>query len=352
MKVFSTTNMDLQASIPALKDSLRGKLTFILYFHSSGFDADAVAATLAGIFPGIPALGCSTSGEIVTGMMLDGGLVVAGFEMNEVPHAEVVAIEGDDVKSALTKLTDRFAHVDFSTHVGLILLDGLSGKEEALMESLSDSTDLTFVGGSAGDDLKFVKTDVTVNCHVTTASGAMALLHVPAGFDLIKTQSFSTTGKTLTPTRVDRKTRAVLEFDGRPAAQAYAEAVGAISAETAANAFMTNPLGLMAEDEPFVRSPQRIDGDKLHFYCSVHEGVELAVLQGQDMVADTKKALDESKFRSLIVFNCILRTLDLKSQGKTEAYGKLFTQPTIGFSTYGEAYIGHINQTATILALR
>jgi hypothetical protein len=51
------------------------------------------------------------------------------------------------------------------------------------------------------------------------------------------------------------------------------------------------------------------------------------------------------------VFNCILRTLDLKKQDKTEAFGKLFVKPTIGLSTYGEAYIGHINQTATILAL-
>jgi hypothetical protein len=352
MQVFSTTNTDLHAIYPELQASLHGKPTFILYFHSSGFDADVVGAMLSVAYPGIPALGCSTAGEIATGIMMDGGLVVASFDADEIPHAEVVAIEGDDVKGALTALTDRFAHVDFSTHVGLILLDGLSGKEEALMESLGDSTDLIFVGGSAGDDLKFVKTDLAVNGHITTASGVMALLHVPAGFDLIKTQSFSTTDKTLTPTRVDRKTRAVLEFDGKPAAKAYAEAVGAISAESAANAFMTNPLGLMAEDEPFVRSPQRIDGEKLHFYCSVYEGVELAVLRGQDMVADTKNALAKSQFRSLIVFNCILRTLDLKSQGKTEAYGKLFTKQTIGFSTYGEAYLGHINQTATMLALR
>jgi len=115
---------------------------------------------------------------------------------------------------------------------------------------------------------------------------------------------------------------------------------------------MNSPLGLMAGDEPFVRSPQRFDGEKLHFYCGVREGVELSVLKGTDIVADTGAELAKHTFRSLVVFNCILRTLDLKAQGKTEVYGKLFTGPTIGFSTYGEAYIGHINQTATILALR
>jgi hypothetical protein len=352
MQVFSTTNADLQTISSALKASLPCKPTFILYFHSSSFDATAVAAALATAYPGIPTLGCSTAGEIATGIMMDGGLVVAGFEADEISQAEVVTIEGDDVKSALASMTSRHERVDFTTHVGLILIDGLSGKEEALMESLGDCTDLNFVGGSAGDDLKFVKTSVAANGQVASGPGAMALLHVPGGFDLIKTQSFRTTGKTLTPTRVDCKTRAVLEFDGKPAAQAYAEAVGAISAETAANAFMSNPLGLMAGDEPFVRSPQRIDGDNVYFYCSVHEGVELELLQGQNIISDTEEALASSQFRSLIVFNCILRTLDLKSQGKTEAFGKLFKKPTIGLSTYGEAFLGHINQTATILALR
>jgi hypothetical protein len=351
MKIFSTTNTDLHSIYPKLQASLPSKPTFILYFHSSCFDADAVGAMLTIAYPDIPALGCSTAGEIATGVMLDGGLVVAGFEADEVSRAEVVAIEGDDVVRALESLTGRYGHVDYGTHVGLILMDGLSGKEEALMESLSDSTDLTFLGGSAGDDLKFVKANVAANGRVANGPGAMALLHVPAGFDLIKTQSFRTTGVKLTPTSVDHQTRAVLEFDGKPAAQAYAQAVGAASVADAPNAFMTNPLGLMADDEPFVRSPQRIDGDKLHFYCSVHEGVELELLQGQNIVDDTEEALALFQYRSLIVFNCILRTLDLKNQGQTEAFGKLFTKPTIGLSTYGEAYLGHINQTATILAL-
>lgn len=351
MKVYSTLNTDLSAIAAELIENLPAKPSFLLYFHATAFDAAAVAALFTEYFPGVAALGCSTAGEIATDRMLDGGLVVAAFAADEVARAEVVAIAGDDVKSALATLTGRFDAVDYSTQVGLILMDGLSGKEESVMESLGDCTDLTFVGGSAGDDLKFAKTDVFANGERVAGVGALALLHVPAGFDLIKTQSFSTTGRTLTPTRVDSANRAVLEFDGQPAAQAYAAAVGVTERE-AAGAFMSSPLGLMAGDEPFVRSPQRIDGDKLHFYCSVPEGLELAVLKGTDIVADTGAALAESKHRSLIVFNCILRTLDLKAQGKTAAFGQLFTQPTVGFSTYGEAYIGHINQTATILALR
>lgn len=352
MQVFSTSNTRLHDTPAELKAAFPSHPSFILYFHSPQFDAAAVAATVESAFPGIASLGCSTAGEIATGKMLEGSLVVAAFDAAEVTKAEVVAIEGDDVKSALVTLTGRFDKVDFETHVGLILMDGLSGKEEAVMESLGDSTDLTFIGGSAGDDLKFVHTDVEANGGVVSGVGALALLHVPAGFDLIKTQSFCTTGKTLIATRVDEATRTVLEFDGKPAAAAYAEAVGALSADGAAAAFMTSPLGLMAGDEPYVRSPQRIEGDTVHFYCGVREGMELAVLKGIDIVADTERALAASEYRALVVFNCILRTLDLKNRGTTDAFGKLFHKPTIGFSTYGEAYIGHINQTATMLALK
>lgn len=352
MNVYSTSNLDLQAVATELSAKLSGKPTFILYFHSTKFEAQSVAALVAKAFPGITAIGCSTAGEIATGALLDASLVVAAFEASEIAQAEAVAIEGDDVKTALEKLTGRFPAIDLTTHVGLILMDGLSGAEESVMDALGNNTDLTFVGGSAGDDLKFTRTDVYANGVRAGGVGVLALLHVPAGFDLIKTQSFCLTGKTLTPTRVDREARAVLEFNGKPAAEAYAEAVSATTAEAAPGFFMTNPLGLMAADEPFVRSPQRLDGQKLHFYCAVHEGVELSILKGTDIVADTKAALAAVNPRALIVFNCILRTLDLKNQGKADAYGKLFTCPTVGFSTYGEAYIGHINQTATILALR
>ncbi|MEL7148692.1 MAG: FIST C-terminal domain-containing protein, partial [Bacteroidota bacterium] len=74
-----------------------------------------------------------------------------------------------------------------------------------------------------------------------------------------------------------------------------------------------------------------------------------------DIVEDTSKALQRTVAQfnhvdALVNFNCILRTLELKAKNQTEAYGKLFDEyPTVGFSTYGESYIGHINQTATMI---
>ncbi|HEX9024528.1 MAG TPA: FIST C-terminal domain-containing protein, partial [Geobacteraceae bacterium] len=149
----------------------------------------------------------------------------------------------------------------------------------------------------------------------------------------------------------------IMEFNHKPAAVAYAEALGTSVAD-APNHFMHNPLGLVYEGEPFVRSPQQIKGDSMKFYCGVKEGIELNLLESTDILADTKEALEMARselggISGVINFNCILRTLELQQKGLTKEYGELFRDiPAIGFSTYGEQYIGHMNQTATMLVFR
>ncbi len=152
------------------------------------------------------------------------------------------------------------ADLDFRKYVGIILVDGLSGAEERLMDRIGDLTNVSFVGGSAGDDLKFQKTFVFAGNTSYTDAAVLALVKPKNGFDFIKTQSFRTTDKKLVATKVNAAAREVIEFDDKPASVAYAEAVGT-SVENAPNCFMSNPVGLMVEGEPYVRSPQRMDGE-------------------------------------------------------------------------------------------
>jgi hypothetical protein len=91
------------------------------------------------------------------------------------------------------------------------------------------------------------------------------------------------------------------------------------------------------------------------FYCKVSEGMTLTLLESMDIVTDTKAAVEEKltemgKISGIINFHCILRTLELESKNRTNDYARIFADiPTIGFSTYGEAFLGHINQTSTML---
>lgn len=82
----------------------------------------------------------------------------------------------------------------------------------------------------------------------------------------------------------------------------------------------------------------------------------MELLEAQNMIADTASSISASAkslngIQALLVFNCILRTLQLEDENLTGEYGMVFNQiPTVGFSTYGESFIGHMNQTATMLA--
>jgi len=346
----------------ALISGLRGNVdpAVVVYFASTCHSLAALSAAMKAAFPRAASIGCTTAGEISSGKMATCSMVAMALPPEIVSAAATAVVEDLKgplaVSAALESLSAQMgaplSDLDRDTHVGLIVADGLSGAEEGVMERIRDLTDIPFVGGSAGDDLAFRATLVATNGRTFEHAAVLTLLRVPAGYRIIKTQSFRLLGKTLTATEVDEAARTVRRFNDVPAVEAYAQALGIGRADVAAR-FMSNPVGLMAGGELFVRSPQRVLKEgSIVFYSRIREGSELELLESTDIVADTGKAL-EGSHRALIVFNCIWRTLQLQDEGQCEAFGALFANtPSVGFSTYGEAYMGHVNQTATMLALR
>lgn len=335
----------------------------VVFFASSVFESSQLVEEMQSAFAKAVVFGCSTAGEIVSGKMLKNSIIAMAFNSEIINNIRVEVVENpsdaDKVSNALNSFEKYYGEpisdMDVRKYVGITLVDGLSGAEEKLMDRIGDKTNVTFLGGSAGDDLKFSSTKVYANGKAYNNAAVLALLEPKVHFSIIKTQSFCSLGKRLIATKVNEAKREVVEFNNKPAAVAYSEALN-VTVEDAHNYFMHNPVGLMAGDEPYVRSPQQIQGNRMIFYCNIMEGMDLDVLKSTDIVADTKKAV-EDKIREMghisgiINFHCILRTLELEKNGQTEAYGRIFSDiPTIGFSTYGEQYIGHINQTSTMLA--
>ncbi len=346
----------------ALISGLRGDVdpAVVVYFASTCHSLAALSAAMKAAFPRAACIGCTTAGEISSGKMTTCSMVAMALPPKIVNAAATAVVEDLKsplaVSSALDSLSAQMAaplsELDLDTHVGLILADGMSGAEEAIVERISDLTEIPFVGGSAGDDLAFHATLVAANGRTFEHAAVLALLRVPSGYRIIKTQSFRLLGKALTATEVNGAGRTVRRFNGVPAVEAYAQAMG-IDGAGVAGCFMSNPLGQMVSGELFVRSPQRVLTDgSIVFYSRIREGTELELLESTDIVADTSRAIGGSH-RALIVFNCILRTLQLQDEGQCEAFGALFANtPSVGFSTYGEAYLRHVNQTATMLVFR
>ncbi len=337
----------------------------ILYFSSSNYNPQELSAKIQVAFPSVQTFGCTTAGELVNGQMLKNSVVAMAFTKSAFKNVKIEVVKNikseNNIKSAFAEFEKfygkKMMEIDFSKFIGLILVDGLSGAEEKLMDTIGDLTNVTFIGGSAGDDLNFKQTFVFANGKAYTDAAILALIESSAQFDIIKTQSFKAMEHTLTATKVNQEAREVIEFNNKPAMTAYSEALG-MNVEEASKMFMRHPIGLMINDEPYVRSPQQTNGLALKFYCNVPNNMDLSVLKSTNIIDDTKKAVDDMNKKlngisGIINFNCILRTLELESLKLTEEYGKIFEEiPTIGFSTYGEEYIGHINQTSTMLVFK
>jgi len=368
IKTSYSVNQNLDAAVKEICSGLNEiKPKAVLYFASSNFDPDKLSNKIQTALGDALVFGCTTSGEITSGKMLDNSVVAMGFNSKVIQDIKIEVLENitNDSKGAVEKAFKSFenhygtlmSNLDAVKYVGIILVDGLSGAEERIMDRIGDLTNVPFIGGSAGDDLKFKQTHIFANGKAYSNSAVLALIKVGVPFDFIKTQSFKPLNKILTATKVNEASREVIEFNNRPAVQEYASALG-IQTEKASEHFMTNPVGLMVGDDPYVRSPQQVNGQSMIFYCNVHEGTDLTLLQSDNIVEGTKKDLKEKeqefgKFSGIVNFNCILRTLELKQKQQTDSYGQLFSEiPTIGFSTYGEEFVGHINQTATMLVFK
>ncbi len=361
-----SNNKDIQAAVKEIKEALPESSDLILCFTSSLYDNKLIAKELHNAFPAADTFGCTTSGELVSGKMMDHSIVAMAFERKIIGEYKVEIVPDvagnceTNVKKAMSSFEsffgERVDQMDFEKYVGMVLIDGLSGAEEKVNDAIGNCTSVSFVGGSAGDDLKFEATHVFYNGVSYNNAAVLALMKPNRKFSILKTQSFKVLDKKLKVTKTNESERRVIEFNGSPAAKAYAEAIG-IEEKELVKFFSKNPLGLILFDkkDPFVRSPRILDNKDVLFYCSMKEGAELNLLESSDIIENTRKDLsakieEMESVSAIINFNCILRTLELKDKNQEAAYGEIFNDvPTIGFSTYGESYIGHINQTATML---
>jgi hypothetical protein len=238
----------------------------VLFFASPSVAGSAVAARLMERFPGVPVIGCTSAGEFterrtatnaVSAVVLPRGVVHRG--------AAALARLDDGVEQAVTaavaqverQLQVSLRDVDPTRYVGLVLIDGIHGSEERVNEILGNLAPLmSFVGGSAGDDLQFAKTEVYCGGESSDHGAAVLVLDVAVPFTIVKSCSFEPAGKSFTITEADVPNRVVWQLDGRPAAEVYAEAVGCSVAELDSTVFMAHPLGLMIDGQPWIRSPQ------------------------------------------------------------------------------------------------
>ncbi len=370
VRITQSCTQDPAAAVEALHAGLwQPDVSLVLFFCSSEYDRDALAAEMAHRFAGVPVVGCTTAGEIGPLGCRDHSVAGVSFA-TEVCSAEIGHLEdlrgfrlSDGVAFAQDlrrRLEEGARDNEAGNSFAFLLVDGLSGHEEQLAHALQQGLgDIPLVGGSAGDSLSFERTFIYWDGRFTSDAAVLVVLTTPLPFTEFKTQHFVPTDERLVVTDARPDQRVVVEINGLPAAEEYARILGLDAGELDPVHFAASPVVVLIDGANYVRSIQKAEPDgSLKFYCAIERGVVLRVAKSDDLVANLESAFSRVRAQIgppllVLTFDCILRKLEIAASGIEDAVSDILRRNNaIGFNTYGEQFCGvHVNQTLTAVAL-
>lgn len=361
---------DPRTAVGEIRDGLiESDTELVLFFCSSSFDLDALAAEFNRQLAGVEVVGCTTAGEIGPLGYRDQTLSAVSF-----PAGSCTAVAGriDELRqfsiasgkefaqTLLQRLEARAPAADHANTFGFLLIDGLSIREEPVTRTLQAALgDIALFGGSAGDDLKFERTWVYHDGGFHSESAVLVVMSTTFPFRTFKTQHFVSLDERLVVTAADADRRVVHEINGLPAAEEYARLIGVKPEELNPARFAASPVVVVIDGTDYVRSILKADPDgSLTFYCAIDEGLVLRVARGGGLLSNLKNTLaglreEVGPPQVILTCDCILRNLEISQDGsKPEVEALLRSNNAVGFSTYGEQYGGvHVNQTLTGIAI-
>jgi len=344
-------------------------MEFVVFFCSSEYKLDVLTAEMNRLFAGIQVVGCTTAGEIgpsgylqhsLSGMSFAAESCMAVSGLLDNLSQFNIAAGHDFAQALLQRFENQAPHADSKNSFALLLIDGLSVREEAVTHALQHALGrIMLFGGSAGDDQKFANTYVFSEGRFHADSAVLILISTSLPFKIFKTQHFVSTDERLVVTEADTSLRIVKEINGLPAAAEYARLVGLDVHELNPMRFASAPVVVMIDGTDYVRSIQKANADgSLTFFCAIEEGVVLRVAHGVGLVKNMEQTFDDihaqiGQPQLVIACDCILRNLEVSQNGLKGRVSEIFkNNNTIGFSSYGEQFHGvHVNQTLTGIAI-
>lgn len=340
-----------------------------IWFSPTRHSADELVAGLSKQVPDLRYGGCSTSGEVTPDGLQDHGIVALlmpeshfRVQLTVLEQVHTLGMEAiaQRAMEARTRLFAEAPDARQDTVFALGLIDGLVYAEEAVTTAIDRGLDgIPLIGGSAGDDLAFRKTDQIANGQAFTEAAILMLIDCRLPFRVFTENNFVPTEHRLVVTSSDPDRRIVHEFNAEPAATAYAQAVGVDKTALDARSFASHALVVRIGGEYYARSIQRLNDDgSLTFFCAIDNGLVLTVARSEGMVSSTRTAIEGLEAEigplgSLFGFDCIYRRLDARHRNVTERIETLYKEKGfIGFNAYGEQFRSmHINQTFTGVAI-
>lgn len=345
------------------------ELALVLVFLSPCYDPHRFIAEITERFEGTPVCGCTTAGELAPDGWDENSVVALTFSRQDFsavvrPILNLGNFRVDDGRRIGTELRHELLRaapeVDGRNTFGLVLIDGMCRREEAVMSAIYASLDnIPVVGGSAGDGLRFEKTWVFFDGKAHTDAALLILLNTSLPFRVFKCDNFEPAAQKMVVTEADIEHRVVKELNAEPAASEYSRAVGILDTKLDAFSFASHPVLVRVGGSYYARSIQRVNADgSLRFFCAIDEGMVLTTATSRSLVGTTHDVFAETRDQIgdvsvYIGFECLLRRLDAEQHQLARDMSELYRQNhVVGFHTYGEQFGSmHVNQTFTGVAI-
>lgn len=331
----------------------------VFAFVSPRCDLAAVGAELRAL--SVPVIACTTAGQIGRNGF-EHGDVTAAAVFDDALAVQTHAIDSlEDLERSVARaaagvLASGVLYRDDVKVFGVVIVDGLAGVEERLMEALNRRLPLLpIVGGSAGDELAFARTHVFANGAFRTGAAVLHVFSTSRRMVLLKIQHHQPTARRMVVTEADPRTRRLIALDGEPAAKAYADAVGVSVPELDAALVAKHPLMLRIARGVYTRSIREVRPDgTLQLYCAIERGLVVRLGHSNGIVSTLESAFSQAvaEVGSPVLalgLDCVLRRVEIeRDQLEGEVGRVLADHNVIGFSTYGEQHNAvHANQTFT-----
>ncbi|MCA1386267.1 MULTISPECIES: FIST N-terminal domain-containing protein [Bradyrhizobium] len=344
-------------------------LALILVFLSPSYDPHRFIAEISRQFDDTEVCGCTTAGELAPDGWDENSVVALAFSradfsavVRPIFNLDSFRVEdgrriGGELRHELLRATPQ---VERGSPFGLVLIDGLCRREEAVMSAIYASLDdIPVVGGSAGDGLRFEKTFVFFDGKAHSNAALLILLNTSLPFRVFKCDNFEPQAQKMVVTEADIENRMVRELNAEPAAQEYSRVVGIMDAKLDPFSFASHPVLVRVGGAYYARSIQRVEPDgSLHFFCAIDEGMVLTAATSRSLVGAARETFADIRDQigdvSLYIgFECLLRRLDAEQHQLARDMSELYRQNrVIGFHTYGEQFGSmHVNQTFTGVAI-
>lgn len=362
----STQEQDEHLAVAELAEQLRPlDARSLLFFCSSRYDLPRLATAINQRFSG-DTLGCTSSGLLGLRGFQRGGISAVSLSAAAFQIESFLVKPLSDCDRQVEAIAETLKRRDAQPTArhrafALLLVDGLSTKEEALVSALDRNLrGIPIVGGSAGDDLRLRETHVWFGGAFHTDAAVLAVVTTELPFQTLQVHHFVPSGRRLEITAASPLNRTILKINGEAAALAYADLVEVSMSDLNPNVFSRHPLLLERDGNYFVHSIQRVNGDgSLMMYSAVESGDQPSLGQPRDPLTALENAfggLPQSvREPSLVIgFDCVLRRLEFEQRRLDATVGRFMADHNvIGFCTYGEQFNAlHVNQTFTCVAIK